>query len=171
MAENQTDEDKNSGSLQTLVVVVLLIFVGYQIYSGVSLKKVGIPGLFEIEFAEKDPTPPEPKPNLKPEPPDKPKPPVKLTSINLAYSGDYHACNLPLSINIGERQVFPQGNFFPVNGVRVGNQSYEITGSIHCPILGSCKVSGQGFIDVQPGRTYNVYWQNTDLGMCNAFLQ
>ena len=167
MAENQTSEDNSSGSLLTPVVVVLLIFVGYQIYSGVTLKKVGVPGLFEIEFAEKESNPTNPKSEI----PLKPERATELTSINLAYSGDYYACNLPLSISIGDKQVVPQSNFFQVNGVKPGKQSYGITGSIHCPTIGSCTVRGQGFIDVQPGRTYNVYWQNTHFGTCNAFLQ
>lgn len=42
----------DSGSTTTNVVaVVLLIIVIYQLYSGVVLQKIGIPGLFEIEFA------------------------------------------------------------------------------------------------------------------------
>ena len=42
--------------LMWLVVVVLLAFVSYQIFSGIYLKKVGVPGLFEIEFFAKKPS-------------------------------------------------------------------------------------------------------------------
>ncbi len=38
--------------LTWFVAVVLLALVVYQVYSGLALKKVGIPGVFEVEFAD-----------------------------------------------------------------------------------------------------------------------
>lgn len=35
------------------VILILLALVAYQIYSGVALKKIDVPGLFEISFADK----------------------------------------------------------------------------------------------------------------------
>ena len=40
--------------LRAIVVVTLLGIIVYQVYSGVVLRKIGIPGLFEIEFAARD---------------------------------------------------------------------------------------------------------------------
>jgi hypothetical protein len=38
--------------LQWVTVIVVLAIIGYQLYSGFALKKIGVPGLFEVEFAE-----------------------------------------------------------------------------------------------------------------------
>src|SRR5258706_14928505 len=39
-----------SGGLRTLVVVALIGIAAYQVVSGVLLKKIGVPGLFTLEF-------------------------------------------------------------------------------------------------------------------------
>lgn len=43
---------KPTSALTWLVAIFLLALVAYQVFSGFVLKKVGVPGLFEIEFAE-----------------------------------------------------------------------------------------------------------------------
>jgi hypothetical protein len=43
--------DGGHSPLTWLVAAVLLSLVGYQVYSGLVLKKLGIPGLFVVEFA------------------------------------------------------------------------------------------------------------------------
>lgn len=42
-----------SAKLMGWVALALLAMIAYEIYSGVSLKKVGVPGLFEVELADK----------------------------------------------------------------------------------------------------------------------
>ncbi len=44
-------EQKSSERLKWFAAIVLLGFVGYQLYSGIALRKVGVPGVFEVEFA------------------------------------------------------------------------------------------------------------------------
>lgn len=46
------DSPKLRAPLTWFVAAVLLGFVAYELYSGIALKKVGIPGVFEVEFAE-----------------------------------------------------------------------------------------------------------------------
>lgn len=107
-------------------------------------------------------------------PPAASPPPVSTpqqASINLAYTGDYFGCNLPLAVTIDEQDFYPQGNVFQANGVSVGQQSYQISGQINCPAIGICQVSGQGTIQVIPGNTYYITWGNTAPGQCTAVLQ
>ena len=61
MTEKQNPRNSNARPSATWVVLILLALVGYQVYSGVALKKVGVPGVFEIDFADR-PAPPIPAP-------------------------------------------------------------------------------------------------------------
>ncbi|MEO0708656.1 MAG: hypothetical protein AAF050_23765, partial [Cyanobacteria bacterium J06649_5] len=109
-------------------------------------------------FADKDPTAVVPSPESKApaeeepdeeeslgtdtSPPAASPPPVSTpqqASINLAYTGDYFGCNLPLAVTIDEQDFYPQGNVFQANGVSVGQQSYQISGQINCPAIGICQ--------------------------------
>ena len=55
--------------------------------------------------------------------------------------------------------------------VTPGVQDYEITGVIDCPTIGQCSAAGAGRVDVVDGNSYQVVWQNTDLGTCQVTLQ
>jgi len=46
------ESKKRYAPLQWLVVLILLGIVIYQLYSGFYLRKVGVPGVFEVEFSE-----------------------------------------------------------------------------------------------------------------------
>lgn len=89
-----------------------------------------------------EPKPTQPQPEVKSEPtpsqppvtpvtPPTPQPPVPQIArvpINIAYTGDYYACNLPVSIAIGDQQFSPQGNLFQANvfqanGIQTGQQN------------------------------------------------
>lgn len=97
--------------------------------------------------------------------------PIQRTSISVAYRGDAYGCSLPLSIQVGDQEFYPQGYFFEVNGIMTGQQEYQIDGQIQCPTIGTCQVYGQGFVEVVSSRVYYLVWQNTALGQCQATLQ
>ncbi len=109
--------------------------------------------------------PTEPKRETTEEPPR-----PKTTSITVAYAPEGYNCGLLLNINIGGRTFTPTSNQFAVDGVPAGLQQYAITGTISCPGLGNCQVYGSDVIDVQPGQTFWVVWQNTQVGQCSAGL-
>lgn len=95
-------------------------------------------------------------------------PPIDRTTITIAYLGDPWNCNLPLMIRIGDREFAPQGSYFPVDGIKLGQQNYQINGTINCNILGSCQAHGTGSINILPNKSYNVIWApNT----CRVILQ
>ena len=56
MADKQTEPAARPGG--TWVLLILLALVAYQVYSGVALKKVGVPGVFEVDFADRPAPPP-----------------------------------------------------------------------------------------------------------------
>ncbi|WP_298269918.1 hypothetical protein [Geobacter sp.] len=39
-------------TIWTIVLGLLIVLVGYNIYSGVAVRKIGIPGMFEVEFGD-----------------------------------------------------------------------------------------------------------------------
>ena len=39
--------------LLSVIALLLLAIVGYNVYSGVAIRKLGIPGIFEVEFGDK----------------------------------------------------------------------------------------------------------------------
>lgn len=98
----------------------------------------------------------------------------QTASITVAYGGDYRCSLLPLAINIGNQIFTPKGSAFEVNNIETGQQKYQISGTISCPtnlMPVPCQVSGEGFIDVNPGKTYYLVWQNTNSAQCKASLQ
>jgi hypothetical protein len=100
--------------------------------------------------------------------------PPQTTSVTVAYQGDYYRCSLPIDITIGNKKFFPRGYSYTVNNIEIGKQEYQISGNISCP-TGSlrvvCQVSGNGLINVVPDKTYQLSWQNTAYGQCEAILQ
>lgn len=46
------EDHRDHSLLKWIVSLILLFLVCYQVYSGIVLKKVGVPGLFEVEFAD-----------------------------------------------------------------------------------------------------------------------
>ncbi len=69
--------EKLSSRAATLVVVAVLVLVAVNMYTGATLRKVGIPGIFEFEF----------DPRTTPVPP--PPPPVNLTGKYLMDPGNF----------------------------------------------------------------------------------
>lgn len=49
----ETQERSAPSNLIAFVALALLALVAWQIYSGVTLKKVGVPGVFEVELSDK----------------------------------------------------------------------------------------------------------------------
>ena len=49
----ETQEKSAPSNLVAFVALALLALVAWQIYSGVTLKKVGVPGVFEVELSDK----------------------------------------------------------------------------------------------------------------------
>lgn len=97
-------------------------------------------------------------------------PPPQTTTINLAYAGDTFGCILQLSVRIGNQRVIPQGNFYRVDGVEPGRQTYEVSGQIGCQGIGTCQATGSGSINVIANNTYYVRWQNVGVGQCSVVL-
>ncbi len=100
-----------------------------------------------------------------------PDPPVNRTSITVSYLGDIYGCALPLTMRIGDREFIPRGNSFLIDGVKIGDQNYQINGTIQCPYFGACQAEGSGSINITPNKIYNVVWQNTHVGICKVTLQ
>jgi hypothetical protein len=96
--------------------------------------------------------------------------PGKRASINIVYAGDLHQCRLPLTISIGDQAFQPQGNFGRLEQVEIGRQTYRIFGTIICPYIGNCTVDSEGTIEVSDSQSYNLSWQNTAPGQCEAVL-
>ncbi|CAN2041802.1 hypothetical protein GMMP15_580040 [Candidatus Magnetomoraceae bacterium gMMP-15] len=46
-------DKKSKKTLWIIIFLFILIITGYNIYSGATVKKIGIPGIFEIEFGNK----------------------------------------------------------------------------------------------------------------------
>jgi hypothetical protein len=95
----------------------------------------------------------------------------RRASILLAYGGDQYGCMLPLTFSIGDRSIQPQGRFARFDDLPPGRQTYRITGSINCPTIGACSVDSEGVLEVADGRTYDLVWQNTSFGLCDAILR
>ena len=199
---NRDSEDNGASShIKHWIAVVIVGLVAYQVFTGVTLKKVGIPGVLDLEFHDRNQSPPA---NAVSPPAhsdtqvtnmpsttgipseyvedgdieveiwldEEPEPEQQqTTSINVAYSGDVYGCTLPITIDIGGVAFVPTGNYYTVSGVGVGTRNYQISGQIHCPGVGSCQVYGQGAIAVQPQQTYQLLWQNTGYAECVAQLQ
>jgi hypothetical protein len=79
--------------LRIVVAAIFLILIAYEVYLGVHLKKIGIAGLFEVEFA--------PAPSLRqPSSQEKIRSPVPISPAKIPNKGaSEFANNLPESIN------------------------------------------------------------------------
>ncbi len=99
----------------------------------------------------------------------KPQPP-QTTYVTVVYKGDLYNCNLQIAINIGGMQFVPTANPFVVYNVPLGIQQYSISGTIGCPTIGVCTAGGFGQINVVPGGTYMVQWNNTGYAQCTVQL-
>jgi len=162
--------NKNDGPLgQIIASVVIALLVGGS-----------APWWWQALFAGEDtpnPQPPEqiaptPEPTASPTPSPQPEPvEPRLTSISVAYRGDYFGCSLPVSISVAGQAFYPDAAIYQISNVEVGQQQYQVGGQINCPTVGSCQVSGQGTIDVVPNGVYYMVWQNTGVGQCSAILQ
>ncbi len=101
--------------------------------------------------------------------PRKQKTSANRTSIQLAYRGDFFACQLRLAIKIGDQVVNPTSNPFTINNIPIGNQSYMISGQIQCT-TGYCNAVGAGSINVSPNSTIYIYWNNNAYASCAVSL-
>lgn len=90
--------------------------------------------------------------------------------IQIRYLGDWYACNLQLTIEIGGKRFRPTGSMYTVRDVPLGEADYEIDGMITCPMAGACNASGSGTIEIRDGATYDVSWQNTAYAQCTIML-
>jgi hypothetical protein len=162
--------DKSNGVVgQIVVTVVVALLVG-----GTS------PWWWhELIVKKNDPTPtPTSTPNTTPTPissviptPISPTPEPQRTGIDVAYTGDNFGCTLPIAINIGDQEFYPKGNLFQAVGIETGQQRYRVSGQIYCPPIGNCQLYGEGSINIIPGNTYYLAWQNVGVGQCAARLQ
>lgn len=94
----------------------------------------------------------------------------QTTYITVAYAGDMYGCGLQLAMAIGGVEFVPMSNSFLVSNIPVGVQSYSIFGTIECLTLGSCVAGGIGQINVVPGGTYYIQWNNTAYAECTVQL-
>lgn len=93
------------------------------------------------------------------------------TSINIAYKGDQHGCNLPITITIGTKHFSPNSNPFVISDIPLGMQPYEISGEVNCPSLGGPRpATGHGTINVTSNATFYVYWNDGEYGQCHVEL-
>lgn len=93
----------------------------------------------------------------------------QTTYITVAYSGDLYSCGLQLTMNIGGVQFVPTNNAFVVYMVPLGLQQYSISGTIGCTV-GNCTAGGIGQINIVPGGTYLIQWNNTGYAQCTVQL-
>lgn len=93
-------------------------------------------------------------------------------SINIRYTGDSGNCSVNIAIWLenNDLTITPTGNFFSVDNLILGDDYYEIAGTISCPQVGSCVASGEDGIDLRNGYIYDIVWENADLGQCNIGL-
>lgn len=94
----------------------------------------------------------------------------QVATITIVYTGDLYNCSLQLGMNIGGISFVPLSNSFVVYNVPVGLQQYNISGTIGCPMIGTCTAGGVGQINVVPGGTYMVQWGNTAYAQCAVQL-
>lgn len=59
-----SDENKYKGIFWLVSTLLLIVLVAYNLYSGLTVKRIGIPGIFELEFGQQEThLPPEVPPN------------------------------------------------------------------------------------------------------------
>lgn len=69
-----SNEDRPGNRLQFLVGGLVIFLIAYNLYLGITVRKIGIPGIFEIEFGENVEPEPTPTPTASPPPPHTPRP-------------------------------------------------------------------------------------------------
>ncbi len=94
----------------------------------------------------------------------------KKAFVFLEYTGDQLGCILDLAITIHDQTYYPTVNRIRVDNLPTGEVNYTITGAISCGYNGNCQVEGVGTINVISGKTYDVVWQNTQVGYCEMYL-
>jgi hypothetical protein len=99
-----------------------------------------------------------------------PPPPPRSATVTLRYSGDAYACTLDLALEVGPHRFVPTSNVYILYDLPEGPTAYSIGGAIACPTLGACTVQGAGTLDVRDGAVYDLVWQNTGYGQCQATL-
>jgi hypothetical protein len=96
---------------------------------------------------------------------------VKTTgSVYIVYAGDQYGCSLPVTITIGDKTFTPTGQTFLASDIPLGQQRYQISGNINCPMIGGCSAYGEGTIYVRDNSTFNVVWQNVAFAQCRIWL-
>ena len=50
-----SNENKSKGFFWIVSALLLIVLVAYNLYSGLTVRRVGIPGIFELEFGAKEP--------------------------------------------------------------------------------------------------------------------
>ena len=133
---NKPDNNSIQGSsnLKTSATIALFLLVCYQLYSGFHLKKIGVPGVFEVEFAEK------PKSS---DPSD-----MEITYKGWAFDENKKG-DLTLTIRrLSSGKVV--GNLFLGGGLKGGG-----------PLEGSHDEHTIRFVTKEPGFPYNFHWSGT----------
>lgn len=51
--ENQSSNDSTKKFFWVVAAFVLIVLVGYNLYSGITVEKIGVPGVFMLEFGKK----------------------------------------------------------------------------------------------------------------------
>ena len=64
-----SDENKYKGIFWLVSTLLLIVLVAYNLYSGLTVKRIGIPGIFELEFGQLET---QLLPDVPPKPPDVP---------------------------------------------------------------------------------------------------
>jgi len=62
-----SDENKYKGIFWLVSTLLLIVLVAYNLYSGLTVKRIGIPGIFELEFGQLET---QLLPDVPPKPPD-----------------------------------------------------------------------------------------------------
>jgi hypothetical protein len=90
--------------------------------------------------------------------------------IYIRYAGDLFACSLGITFQLGDMTVVPTGFVYPVNNAPLGDTPYRVSGTIGCPAVGACSVSGSGRLNLRDEGSYSVIWQQTGVGQCDVRL-
>ena len=93
-------------------------------------------------------------------------------SISIRYTGDAGNCSVNITIWLenNDLTITPTGNLFSVDDLILGDDYYQIAGTINCPQIGSCAASGEDGIDLRNGYIYDIVWENTIVGQCDIGL-
>jgi|GEM_PF-4864188 len=95
----------------------------------------------------------------------------QTVAMEVSYSGDQWGCNLGgVRIRLaGETKPFVHNPLeFP--SVPEGQQRYSISGTIVCPYIGACQVSGNGRLNISSEGEIGFHWVNSAPSACTAEL-